>query len=82
MITASVEWGYELHSVKLSNRVWEKILSGEKHIEVTTGYYEGEDFDVTWAFNTDPEDTLIVSYGDDGGVGFIGTIADLIVSAE
>ena len=79
-VEVSVEWGYELHSVEIGPRIWSQIKEGEKKVIESVGYYEGDEFDVSWCFNCDPENTLIVAYGDDGGTGFIGNIEDAMIS--
>jgi hypothetical protein len=79
-VTVSVEWGYELHSIEIGPRKWMRISNGEEVTIDSVGYYEGEEFSVSWCFNTDPQDTLIVTYGDDGGMGFVGKIDEAITS--
>jgi hypothetical protein len=81
-VTLSVEWGYEIHSLTIGPRNWAKIQAGK---EWGTGgetyHYEGERFSCYWDFNGRGEPgSLIVSYGNDGGEGYVGTWADVDIT--
>jgi len=72
----TVEWGYELHSIKLTPRDWSLVKSGKPLNIRGIGYhYEGEFFWDYWSFSGGLGGSLIVSYGDDGGVGFNGKLS-------
>jgi hypothetical protein len=47
----------------------------------SVGWYEGQSFECRWYFDLNAENTLIVSYGDDGADGFIGNITDASIEA-
>ena len=47
----------------------------------SVGWYEGKSFECRWHFDTDAEHSLVVSYGDDGADGFVGSILDTTIEA-
>lgn len=73
----SIEWGYEVHSVEVTPRQWARILGGNPLDLESEGAYEGEFFDIAWFFNQGERHELYVEYGDDGAVGYEGSIFDL-----
>jgi len=79
--TITVDWGYESHSITLTARNWSLVKSG-KPLEIRgKGYdYEEQFFWDYWYFGGGLEGSLDVSYGDDGGQGFIGKLSDAEVS--
>jgi hypothetical protein len=74
-VTLTVEWGYELHSLTIGPRVWQKIKAGKEWgTRGKTYYYEGERFGCYWSFNgRGKPGSLVVSYGNDGGEGYVGS---------
>jgi len=79
--TITVEWGYENHSITLSPDQWSEVKSGEGlGVEGDGYYYEGEFFEDFWNFGSAEEAySLEVSYGHDGGTGYIGSLSDATV---
>ena len=77
----SVEWGYDVHSIRLSARNWAKVRRGQPLSIRGKGYcYEGEFFWDYWHFGGGINGDLRVEYGDDGGVGFFdGRLADAMI---
>ena len=74
--TVSVEWAYEEHSITLSPRDWTRVKAGAPLQIRGEGYhYEGEFFWDYWSFAGGLDGSLVVSYGDDGGQGFIGNLS-------
>ncbi len=79
--TIAVEWGYELHEITLTPRNWSRVKSGRPLSIRGKGYYhEGEFFWDYWAFGGGLDGALLVSYGDDGGIGFEGKLRDADIS--
>ena len=76
----TVEIGYELRTVSLTEKEWKRVKSGDHLIKSTQDSYEGELFTYQFEFNGDAykDATLVVTY-DDGGTGFIGNIEDAII---
>ncbi|MGM0983300.1 MAG: hypothetical protein ACQEXG_07705 [Pseudomonadota bacterium] len=82
-----VEWGYELHTLELTDSQWESILSG-KPLEIEgDGYaYDGEFFTDIWSFSGGVDGYLVVNYRlDDGevmdeGVGYQGSLSGALIS--
>jgi hypothetical protein len=63
----TVNWGYENHSITLTPRNWAKVKAGKELRIRGKGYwYEGEWFWDYWFLNSRPDDSLVVSYGQDG----------------
>ncbi len=75
--TIYVTWGYEEHSITLTSRNWTHVRSG-KHLKIRgKGYhFEGDFFWDYWCFGGGVDGELVVSYGEDGGEGFTGTLLD------
>jgi hypothetical protein len=61
--TISVEWGYEMHSITLTARNWNRIKAG-RPLEIRgKGYgYEGQFFWDHWFFGGGLEGPLTVAY--------------------
>lgn len=76
-VSIGVEWGYEMHQLTLRLADWIDILNGESYCEQTTYYYEGERFVATWSFDISADSELVVTYGDDGGTGWCGSLDSL-----
>jgi hypothetical protein len=75
-VEISVQWGYEIHSIVLSPGDWEVVKNGGPLNISGEGYwYEAEFFEDYWMFGGGPDGSLQVSYGDDGAVGFTGTLS-------
>ena len=75
-----VEWGYEIHRLKVDADDWDKITAGKKVILEGERYsYDGDRFDCTWHFNSGKKGSLTVGYikanGDwmSAGDGYCGT---------
>jgi hypothetical protein len=83
-VTLTVEWGYELHSITIGPRVWQKIQAGKPWGTRGETYdYEGERFGCYWDFNANGNpDSLVVHYGNDGGEGFTGGWSEADVQEE
>jgi hypothetical protein len=78
--TITVEWGYETHSVTLTERNWKRIKSGKECSLRGDGYHaDGEFFWDYWVFGGGIDGELIVLYGDDGGEGFRGKLGDAVI---
>ena len=81
-INVSVEIGYELRTVSLSEHEWGRVKSGHPLSKEIVDYYEGEEF--TYKFNFNSSDykvnSLVVTYED--ADGFIGNIEDAFISEE
>ena len=82
VINLSVEVGYELRTVTLTEKEFEIIKSGKQLIKEVEDYYEGEEFTYEFNFNNPmfANDTLVVSY--DGADGFIGKIEDAYIDED
>ena len=78
-INVSVEIGYELRTVSLSEFEWRRVQSGHALSKQVVDYYEGEEFTYTFHFNSEfhPGKSLVVNYED--ADGFIGCIEDAII---
>jgi hypothetical protein len=75
--TITVEWGHESHSITLTARNWAAIKAGKPHGQRGKGYqYEGQFFWDYWSFEGGLSGALEVGYGNDGGQGFTGRLAD------
>jgi hypothetical protein len=74
----SVEVGYELRSVTLTEEELGQVRLGMPLSKEIVEPYEGEMFTYLFQFNVDPEYQLSVTY-DDGGVGFLGSIDDAYI---
>jgi len=79
--TITVEWGYENHSITLTPNQWSDVKSGEGlGVEGDGYYYEGDFFEDFWNFGSAEDSySLEVSYGHDGGTGYIGSLSDATV---
>ena len=80
-ISISVEIGYELRTVSLSETEWTRVQSGHALSKEVVDYYEGEEFTYVFHFNTELHqgNSLVVTYED--ADGFIGNIEDAILDA-
>lgn len=74
------EWGYELHTVAMPAARWAEIKDGAESVAESKGWYEGTSFDITRQFNFGQPGALVVSYGEDGADGFIGSVGDAVVA--
>jgi hypothetical protein len=77
----SVEVGYELRSVTLTEEELRHVRSGEPLTKTVEDLYEGDEYTFTFEFNQDPDYSLKVTYqqADDiltAGDGFLGDIED------
>ena len=73
----TVEWWYELHSIVLIPRNWNKVKGGGSlSIRGKGYYYEGDHFWDYWYLSGGLNGELIVEYDDNGGAGFIGNLED------
>ncbi len=76
-IRISVYWPDDTKSVILTQKEYQSILDGKPLDKDGEGYsYDGEDFEDRWSFEGGLDSNLIVTYGDDGGVGFDGNLSD------
>lgn len=75
-VIVSVSWGYESHWVDVDAADWQRIRNGETVMLCNEQWYEGKPFNCYWMFNMNPECSLVVDYGEDGGTGFNGDIRD------
>lgn len=80
-VQLAVEVGYELRAVQLTAEEWDSVKRGEPLNKFVRDFYEGEEMTYQFHFNSALEEgsELVVTYGD-GGVGFIGDIADAHLS--
>ena len=78
-INISVEIGYEIRTVSLSELEWKKIQSGHPLSKEIVDHYEGEEFTYEFHFNSSQHEgnSLVVTYDD--ADGFIGNIDDAII---
>lgn len=75
--TVTVGWGNERHSLTLTKRNWSKVRRGQELRIRGSGYwYEGRFFRDYWHFGGGLDGKLVVSYGEDGGEGFVGTLRE------
>ena len=87
-INVSVEIGYELRTVKLTQQEWEDVNEGKYLSKSIEEMYEGELFVYEFQFNphSPKNSTLYVTYNlkddHDYGEGFIGDIGDAIIHKE
>ena len=74
--TITVEWGYDQHSITLTERNWARVKTGKPLSIRGKGYwYEGDFFWDYWHFAGGLGEELRVDYGDDGGCGFRGALS-------
>lgn len=76
-VSIGVEWGYDMHDLTLRLADWIDVLNGKSFSKQTTYYYEGERFVATWSFDISTDSELEVTYGDDGGTGWCGSLDSL-----
>ena len=87
-INVSVEIGYELRTVELTQKEWDNVNKGEYLSKSIEDIYDGEVFVYEFQFNPEnPKDsTLYVTYtrkgDDDYGEGFIGNIGGAMIHEE
>lgn len=76
--TISVSWGNDVAvSIRLSPKNWAKIKAGKPLRIRGKGYrYEDEFFWDYWSFGGGLRGSLMVTYGDDGAVGFDGPLSE------
>jgi hypothetical protein len=74
-VTVSVAWGNELHDCPMSQRTWQRVLSGKTLRRVESFFFEGKRFKAEWMFNYSGFGSLLVTYGDEA-VGFDGSLSD------
>lgn len=81
-INVSVEVGYELRTVSLTELEWKSVQAGETLTKGIKDYYEGEEFTYEFHFNSEyyKGDSLVVTYDD--GDGFIGSIEDAYIDEK
>lgn len=63
-IELGVEWGYDLHELRMTLGSWVRILNGSERIVRRSYLYEGERCVADWRFRAGH--TLEVTYDDDG----------------
>jgi hypothetical protein len=76
-VSIGAEWGNEMHELTLPFERWVRILSGESWSIGMPYWCEGQQFTGKWSF--DETGGLVVSYDDDGGVGWEGDLGSLDV---
>ena len=75
----TVEWGYDNHDVVLTPRNWARVKRG-KPLRIRSPGFSEEGFQWEyWNFAGGLDGELVVEYGDDGGTGFIGKLADATI---
>lgn len=79
--TISVSWGNDVEvSIRLTPRNWASIKAGKTLQIRGKGYkHEGEFFWDHWDFSGGLYGSLVVTYGEEGGVGFDGLLADAVI---
>lgn len=66
-------------SIELTEAEWHDANSKKPFSKLGDGYYYEDDFlQDRWVFNTYPDATLVVEYGDEGRQGFVGDIEDAV----
>jgi hypothetical protein len=70
-----VEWGYELHAIKIAMRDWFQIVGGSYYSDKKKYWYEGVRYTANWVINGYGFNSLFVGY-DDGGVSFEGALLE------
>ncbi|WP_026987174.1 hypothetical protein [Fodinicurvata fenggangensis] len=80
----TVHWGLDIEvSIGLSQAQWEQVKSGQQLSLQGHGYhYEGLFFWDYWHFSGGTKGALLVKYGEDGGVGFDGTLSDADIQLQ
>lgn len=80
--TISVSWGNDVVvSIRLIPRNWAKIKAGKPLRIRGKGYqYEGESFLDYWNFSGALGGDLMVTYGNDGAVGFDGALSGATIT--
>lgn len=82
-VKLSVYWPDDNKSVFLTASEWERILSGKEFSKSGEGYaYDGEKFDDYWWFEGGENGKVEVTYGDDGGTGYLGYLSDDEIDKE
>lgn len=77
----TVFWANEAVSVsiQLTEAEWHDANSKKAFSKLGDGYYYEDDFfQDRWIFNTYPNASLVVEYGEEGGQGFVGGIEDAV----
>jgi hypothetical protein len=75
-IKISVYWPDDWKSIIITQKEYQSILDGNPLEKDGEGYsYEGEDFIDWWSFKGGLDSNLLVSYGEDGGVGYDGPLS-------
>ena len=73
----TVDYGYDVHSIEVSDSEWEKIRSGKALTLTGQGFYvEGELEEDIWFFNEDAKGSVRVNAEDSREI-FVGTVEDL-----
>jgi hypothetical protein len=81
-VTITVDYGYDIHSLRLSKRTHDRIVSGKSaEIHGQGFHWEGEADKDIWFFNRDAPGQLYVTT-DSGGDIFEGTLKDAHVDIE
>ena len=75
-VKISVEWAYEVHSLEMPVKRWFRVCAGKVPRARSRGYYEGTSFWNYWTFCLNQKISLRVAYGEDGGIGYEGSIED------
>ena len=76
----AVDYGYDIHSVEISDSEWSKIQAGQKITITGQGFaVEGEWEEDYWSFNYGEKGSLSVESGDSRQI-YEGSIGDLMLS--
>ena len=79
-VNISVEIGYEVHCLTVTDAEWQIIKTGAPFGDTLKSSYEGEDFSYHFSFNSGFKGQLRIDYsGEDdysSGEGFSGSLAD------
>ena len=75
-VKLSVEWAYEVHSLQMPLKRWFRLCAGKVSRARSRGHYEGTSFWNYWTFDLGQKNSLTVAYGENGGVGYEGSIED------
>ncbi len=78
-VTITVDYGYDIHSIRFSRRTYDRIKAGKPVTIKGQGFHwEGEFDQDEWCFNVDgPKAVTVTTYG--GGTVFDGTLDDIWV---
>jgi len=81
----TVEWGYDNHSIVLTDKEWTHISEGIPLMKVGGGYvYEGESYQDYWTFTGGASGNILIEYGEgeDRAIGFQGSLQQANIETQ